>query len=220
MHAKVARRVSLVVSLLVGLACTPFAVQPAFAQAPAKSLGSLVLGSGIDASYASIVVGVRKGFFKNHGIDAELKVFASGQEALDAVLTGQAGFRGQWPVQHPARGGQGRQHQDHRRVRELDPAVRRAGREAGIGQAQDLIRTKDPGRAQHHAGVLLPAVPAQVRAGPGEDQPDQRPVRADGAGHRARRHRRVLRVRSARHRAPSRRRRWRSPPAPPGTRTT
>jgi len=57
---------------------------------PAKSLGSLVIGSGIDAASASFVAAVRKGFFKQNGIDAELKVFASGQEALDAVLTGQA----------------------------------------------------------------------------------------------------------------------------------
>jgi ABC-type nitrate/sulfonate/bicarbonate transport system substrate-binding protein len=81
-------------AVLLGLAWTGASAQTSTPSTPAKPLGSLVLGSGIDASYASVVVGVRKGFFKSQGIDAELKIFASGQEALDAVLTGQADFAG------------------------------------------------------------------------------------------------------------------------------
>jgi ABC-type nitrate/sulfonate/bicarbonate transport system substrate-binding protein len=65
--------------------------QPAGAPKP---LGSLVLGVGIDAAYASVVVAVKKGQMKKHGIDATIKVFPSGQEALEAVLTGQADFTG------------------------------------------------------------------------------------------------------------------------------
>ncbi len=64
------------------------------AMATSPVLGSLVIGTGIDASYASVQVAVRNGFMKRNGIDASLKVFPSGQEALEAVLTGQSDFAG------------------------------------------------------------------------------------------------------------------------------
>ena len=141
MHAKQVRSIPLVVALLVGFACALLPPQPASAQAPAKSLGSLVLGSGIDASYASIVVGVRKGFFKNHGIDAELKVFASGQEALDAVLTGQADFAGNGQYNVPlvaAKGG------NIKIIAEFESSTQQFGAVArtGIDKPQDLIGKK------------------------------------------------------------------------------
>ena len=85
----------------IGLGALVAVLLPAFggsvmaqpATAP-KPLGSLTLGVGIDASYASVVVAVQKGQMKKYGIDATLKVFPSGQEALEAVLTGQADFTG------------------------------------------------------------------------------------------------------------------------------
>ena len=43
----------------------------------------------MDASSASLVVGVKKGSFQKHGVDATLKVFPSAQEALESVLIGQ-----------------------------------------------------------------------------------------------------------------------------------
>jgi NitT/TauT family transport system substrate-binding protein len=81
---------TLVAVLLLAFGASVLA-QPAGAPKP---LGSLTLGVGIDASYASVVVAVHKGQMKKHGIDATLKVFPSGQEALEAVLTGQADFTG------------------------------------------------------------------------------------------------------------------------------
>jgi ABC-type nitrate/sulfonate/bicarbonate transport system substrate-binding protein len=141
MHANVAGRVVRIVSMLAALACATLVAQPVMGQAPAKSLGSLVLGSGIDASYASIVAGVRKGFFKKHGIDAELKVFASGQEALDAVLTGQADFAGNGQYNVPlvaAKGG------NIKIIAEFESSSQQFGAVAksGIDKPQDLIGKK------------------------------------------------------------------------------
>ena len=73
----------------------------------APQLGSLVVGSGIDASYASVQVAVKKGFMERHGIAATLKVFPSGQEALEAVLTGQADFTGNGQYNVPLVAAQG-----------------------------------------------------------------------------------------------------------------
>src|SRR6185437_15048026 len=122
----------------VALVCAALAVDPVLAQVPTKSLGSLVLGSGIDASYASLVVGVRKGFFKRQGIDADLKVFASGQEALDAVLTGQADFAGNGQYNIPlvaAKGG------NIKIIAEFESSTQQFGAVArtGIDKPQDLI---------------------------------------------------------------------------------
>jgi ABC-type nitrate/sulfonate/bicarbonate transport system substrate-binding protein len=77
------------------------------ASASQPDLGSLVIGSGIDASYASIQVAVRQGFMQRHGIHATLKVFPSGQEALEAVLTGQADFTGNGQYNVPLVAAQG-----------------------------------------------------------------------------------------------------------------
>jgi len=73
-----------------------------------RPLGSLVLGVGIDAAYASVVAAVKKGFMQKHGIDATIRIFPSGQEALEAVLTGQSDFTGNGQYNIPlvaARGG-------------------------------------------------------------------------------------------------------------------
>lgn len=135
-----ARTLSFAVAVLmvIGLAVAPAA---AIAQPAATPLGSLVLGSGIDASYASIVVGVRKGIFKKHGIDADLKVFASGQEALDAVLTGQADFAGNGQYNVPlvaAKGG------NIKIIAEFESSNQQFGAvaKANINKPQDLIGKK------------------------------------------------------------------------------
>lgn len=73
------------------------AAQPAqkpAAAAPAKPVGSAVIGVGIDAAYASLIAGAKKGIFQKHGVDATIRVFPSGQESLEAVLTGQADSTG------------------------------------------------------------------------------------------------------------------------------
>lgn len=63
-------------------------------KAAPQSFGRLVVGTGIDVAYGAFVAAVRKGFFKQNGIDAELKIFQSGVEAVTAVVTGQADIAG------------------------------------------------------------------------------------------------------------------------------
>jgi taurine transport system substrate-binding protein len=70
------------------------AYAPPTVSAASPRLGSLVLGVGIDAAYASVLAAAKEGFMQRHGIDASIKIFPSGQEALEAVLTGQADFTG------------------------------------------------------------------------------------------------------------------------------
>lgn len=72
----------------------PAAAKPAEKAAPAKAVGSVILGVGIDAAYASLIAGAKKGLFQKHGVDASVRVFPSGQESLEAVLTGQADTTG------------------------------------------------------------------------------------------------------------------------------
>lgn len=59
-----------------------------------KIIGDLTLGVGIDASYAPFVVATEAGFMKKNGLGSHLKIFPSGQESLEAVLTGQADSTG------------------------------------------------------------------------------------------------------------------------------
>ena len=55
----------------------------------APNIGSITVGVGPDASFASLVAAVNKGFFKKHGIDAKMKVFSSGGDASNATSTGE-----------------------------------------------------------------------------------------------------------------------------------
>ncbi|MGV6873472.1 ABC transporter substrate-binding protein [Pseudochelatococcus sp. B33] len=59
-------------------------VVPAFAQE------KIVVATGLDPTFANFASSVDKGFFKEQGIDAELRSFDDGNVALDALLTGQA----------------------------------------------------------------------------------------------------------------------------------
>ncbi len=59
---------------------------PAWAQAPK----SIVVGTGVDSTFAPFVVAVKKDFFAKEGIKADLKSFNGGNFALDALLTGDS----------------------------------------------------------------------------------------------------------------------------------
>lgn len=113
----------------------------AWGQTAAASVGSVIVGSSVDASSASLVVGVKKGFFKKYGVDATLKVFPSAQEALESVLTGQVDTTANGPFNIPpvaARGGK------IRIIAELERSELQFGvaAKAGITQPKDLIGKK------------------------------------------------------------------------------
>jgi NitT/TauT family transport system substrate-binding protein len=108
------------------------------AEGPAEPVGSMVLGTGIDAAYGSIVAGVREGFFEKHGVDAELRVFSSGQESLEATLTGQSDFSGNGQYNVPfvaAQGGNVRIIAEYERSDEQFGAVAAEG----IEGPEDLV---------------------------------------------------------------------------------
>jgi len=48
----------------------------------------LRLATGVDATFLTLVVAHEKGFMKNHGIDSELRQFASGALSLESVVSG------------------------------------------------------------------------------------------------------------------------------------
>lgn len=109
--------------------------------AAAQAVGSLIVGSSVDASSASLVVGVKKGFFQKHGVDAALKIFPSAQEALESVLTGQVDTTANGPFNIPpvvARGGK------IRIIAELERSDLQFGvaAKAGIKEPKDLIGKK------------------------------------------------------------------------------
>ena len=111
------------------------------AQTPAPPVGSVIIGSSVDASSASLVVAVKKGFFQKHGVDATLKVFPSAQEALESVLTGQVDTTANGPFNIPpvaARGGK------IRIIAELERSDLQFGvaAKAGIKSPKDLIGKK------------------------------------------------------------------------------
>ena len=114
---------------------------PALAQTPVRSIGSVIIGSSVDASSASLVVGVKKGFFQKHGVDATLKVFPSAQEALESVLVGQVDTTANGPFNIPpvaALGGK------IRIIAELERSELQFGvaAKAGITQPKDLLGKK------------------------------------------------------------------------------
>jgi NitT/TauT family transport system substrate-binding protein len=103
-----------------------------------QRVGSVIIGTGIDAASASFVAGVKKGVFQKHGVDATFRVFQSGQEALEAVLTGQVDATANGPFNIPpvaARGGK------IKIIAELERSDQQFGvaAKAGIRQPSDLI---------------------------------------------------------------------------------
>lgn len=50
------------------------------------------IGTGIDPVYSNYYVAEALGLFKKHGLDAELKLFSRGGEALDALMAGELQF--------------------------------------------------------------------------------------------------------------------------------
>lgn len=51
---------------------------------------SIVVGTGVDSTFAPFVIAATKGFFAKEGIKAQLKSFNDGNFALDALLTGDS----------------------------------------------------------------------------------------------------------------------------------
>ena len=47
------------------------------------------IGTGIDPVYSSYYVAEALGLYKKYGVDAELKLFSRGGEALDALMAGE-----------------------------------------------------------------------------------------------------------------------------------
>lgn len=108
------------------------------AEGPAEPVGSMVVGTGIDAAYASVVVAVREGFLERQGVDAELRVFASGQESLEATLTGESDFSGNGQYNVPfvaAQGGNVKIIAEYERSDEQFGAVAAQG----IDSPEDLV---------------------------------------------------------------------------------
>jgi ABC-type nitrate/sulfonate/bicarbonate transport system substrate-binding protein len=77
----------------VSLVCAGLAAMSANAHA-AGTKWHITVGTGIDASYAQDLVAVQKGFFKKYGIDATLKTFQSGNDALDGLIAGDVDVSG------------------------------------------------------------------------------------------------------------------------------
>ena len=71
---------------------TMLAGAPGVLAAPAvfgqSSASAITLSTGVDPSFAPLVVAIKRGFFQKHGIRAELKIFDDGSVALDSLLTG------------------------------------------------------------------------------------------------------------------------------------
>ena len=76
--------------LALSVACSGGAGQNASSNSNGKHLGSIVVAVGVDASFGSLVAAVKQGYFQRNGVDATIKVFPGGPEAVQAVSTGQA----------------------------------------------------------------------------------------------------------------------------------
>ena len=75
------------VALLAGCASASPGGNPS---STVKHLGSIVVATGPDASFANIVAAADKGFFAKYGIDATIKIYTSGGVATEAESTGEA----------------------------------------------------------------------------------------------------------------------------------
>jgi NitT/TauT family transport system substrate-binding protein len=53
-----------------------------------KPADKIVLGLGIGTEASDLIIAVKNGFFKNNGIDATIRHFANGNDAMDTILTG------------------------------------------------------------------------------------------------------------------------------------
>lgn len=106
----------------------------------AETVGSMVLGTGVDAAYASIVAGVREGIFAKHGVDADLRVYPSGQESLEATVTGESDFSGNGQYNVPFLAAQGA---NVKIISEYERSDEQFGAVAleGINSPEDLVGT-------------------------------------------------------------------------------
>src|SRR5215469_477466 len=48
----------------------------------------MIIGTGVDPSFAAFYVGTESGIFKKHDVDAELRVFASGGASTPYLVSG------------------------------------------------------------------------------------------------------------------------------------
>lgn len=111
---------------------------PANSGGEVETIGSMVVGTGIDAAYGSILAGVNEGIFQKHGVDAELLVFPSGQESLEATVVGEADFSGNGQYNVPFLAAQGA---DVKIIAEYERSDEQFGAVAaeGISEPEDLI---------------------------------------------------------------------------------
>lgn len=77
-------------ALLVGCGSDEGDSEGGAAEEQSSDLGKLTAAIGATADNSDVIVAVNKGFFAKHGIDAELKSFPDGNDALDLVATGDA----------------------------------------------------------------------------------------------------------------------------------
>lgn len=71
------------IGLTVAVALFWVVGSPAFAQQ------KFMIGTGIDPVYSNFYVAEALGLYKKYGVDAELKLFSRGGEALDALMAGE-----------------------------------------------------------------------------------------------------------------------------------
>ena len=71
------------VVIFLGIICSWVLGTSVFAQQKFR------IGTGIDPVYSSYYVAEAMGLYKKHGVDAELKLFSRGGEALDALMAGE-----------------------------------------------------------------------------------------------------------------------------------
>jgi NitT/TauT family transport system substrate-binding protein len=65
-------------------------IQATFGTAAARAADKVIFTSAINVPFAPTIIAVEKGFAKNHGLDAEYKVFDSGGASVEAVVTKNA----------------------------------------------------------------------------------------------------------------------------------
>ena len=72
-------------SLVTG-ASGALAAPGVFGQARASNI---VMVTGVDPSFAPLVMAMKKGFFEKYGVNADFRIFDDGSVALDSLLTGE-----------------------------------------------------------------------------------------------------------------------------------
>ena len=71
------------VNIIFAFVCLWMLATPTFAQQKFR------IGTGIDPVYSNFYVAEALGLFKKYGVDADLKLFSRGGEALDALMAGE-----------------------------------------------------------------------------------------------------------------------------------